>query len=66
MCFFYSLAQEGTMKGLLSLVILVLDIIAIVDVFKSSMTTGKKVLWILLILILPVVGLLLYFFIGRK
>jgi hypothetical protein len=54
------------MKGLLSLVILVLDIIAIVDVFKSSMTTGKKVLWILLILILPVVGLLLYFFIGRK
>ena len=54
------------MKGLLSLVILVLDIIAIVDVFKSSMTTGKKVLWIILILILPVVGLLLYFFIGRK
>ena len=54
------------MKGLLSLVILVLDFIAIVDVFKSSMTTGKKVLWILLILILPVVGLLLYFFIGRK
>lgn len=54
------------MKGLLSLVILVLDIIAIVDVFKSSMSTGKKVLWILLILILPVVGLLLYFFLGRK
>jgi hypothetical protein len=54
------------MKGLLSLVILVLDIVAIIDVFKSSMSTGKKVLWILLILILPVIGLLLYFFIGRK
>jgi len=54
------------MKGLLSLVILVLDILAIIDVFKSSMSTGKKVLWIILILILPVVGLLLYFFIGRK
>jgi hypothetical protein len=66
MCFFYSLAQEDTMKGLLSLVILVLDIVAIIDVFKSSMSTGKKVLWIILILILPVVGLLLYFFIGRK
>jgi len=54
------------MKGLLSLVILVLDIVAIIDVLKSSMSTGKKVLWVLLILILPVIGLLLYFFIGRK
>ena len=54
------------MKSLLSLVILILDIVAIVDVFKSSMTTGKKVLWILIILILPVIGLLLYFFLGRK
>ena len=54
------------MKGLLSLVILVLDIVAIIDVLKSSMSTGKKVLWTLLILILPVIGLLLYFFIGRK
>ena len=54
------------MKGLLSLIILVLDIVAIIDVLKSSMGTGKKVLWILLILILPVIGLLLYFFLGRK
>ena len=54
------------MKSLLSLVILVLDIVAIVDVLKSSMTTGKKVLWILIILILPVIGLLLYFFLGKR
>jgi len=54
------------MRGLLSLVVLVLDIVAIIDVLKSSMSTGKKVLWILLILILPVIGLLLYFFMGRK
>ena len=54
------------MRGLLSLVILVLDIVAIIDVLKSSMSTGKKVLWILIILILPVIGLLLYFFLGRK
>jgi hypothetical protein len=65
-CFFNSRAREGAMKGLLSLIILVLDIVAIIDVLKSSMSTGKKVLWILLILILPVIGLLLYFFLGRK
>jgi len=54
------------MKGLLSLVILVLDIAAIIDVIRSSMDTGKKVLWIILILVLPIIGLILYFFMGRK
>ena len=54
------------MKGLLSLVILVLDFVAIIDVIRSSMDTGKKVLWIILILVLPIIGLILYFFIGRK
>jgi hypothetical protein len=54
------------MKGLLSLVILVLDIVAIIDVIRSSMDTGKKILWIILIIVLPIIGLILYFFIGRK
>jgi hypothetical protein len=54
------------MGGALGLLILVLDIIAIVDVLKSSMDTGKKALWIILILILPVVGMVLYFLIGKK
>lgn len=54
------------MGGILGLLILVLDIVAIVDVLKSSMDTGKKALWILLILILPVVGMALYFLIGKK
>ena len=40
------------MGGLLGLVVLVLDIIAIVDCVKSSFDTGKKILWIVLILIL--------------
>ena len=54
------------MGGILGLLILVLDIIAIVDVLKSSMDTGKKALWIILVLILPVIGMVLYFLIGNK
>lgn len=54
------------MKGLLSLVILILDILAIIEVLKSSKDTGNKILWIIIIVLLPVVGLILYFFIGRK
>lgn len=54
------------MGGILGLVVLVLDIIAIVDALKSSMDTGKKALWIILILVLPVIGMVLYFLIGKK
>jgi len=54
------------MGGILGLIILVLDIVAIVDALKSSMSTGKKALWVILILILPVVGMVLYFLIGKK
>lgn len=54
------------MGGLLGLVILVLDIIAIMDAVKSTLDTGKKALWIILILILPIIGVILYFLVGKK
>jgi hypothetical protein len=54
------------MGALIGLVVLVLDIIAIVDAVKSAMDTGKKVLWVILVLVLPVIGMALYFLIGKK
>ena len=54
------------MGGILGLIVLVLDIVAIVDALKSSMDTGKKALWIILILILPLIGMVLYFLIGKR
>ncbi len=54
------------MGALIGLVVLVLDIVAIVDAIKSSMDTGKKVLWVILVLVLPIVGMVLYFLIGKK
>jgi hypothetical protein len=54
------------MGGILGLIVLGLDVIAIVDVLKSSWDTGKKALWIMVILVLPVVGMALYFFVGKK
>jgi hypothetical protein len=54
------------MTGLIGLIILVLDIIAIVDLFKSAQDTGKKILWLILILILPLIGMVLYFLLGKK
>ena len=54
------------MSTILGLAILVLDIIAIVDCLKSNVSTVKKLLWILLVLILPVLGMILYFLLGKK
>jgi len=54
------------LSGLLGLIVLILDIVAIVDALKSSLETGKKVLWVVLILILPVLGMILYFLLGKK
>jgi len=54
------------MGTIIGLIILVLDIIALVDVLKSAKDTGNKVLWVILILVLPVVGMVLYFLIGKK
>ena len=54
------------MFGLLGLVVLALDIIAIVDVANGGGDVGRKILWIVLILLLPVLGMILYFLLGRS
>lgn len=54
------------MSGILGIIVLVLDVLAILDVLKSGNPMGKKVLWVLLILVLPVLGLVLYYLVGKK
>lgn len=54
------------MKGILGLIILVLDILAVLDCLKSNKPGGQKALWILLIVLLPLVGLILYYLVGKK
>jgi len=52
--------------GLLGLIILVADVWAIVKTIQSGASTGTKVLWIVLILILPILGLLIWLVAGPK
>jgi hypothetical protein len=56
----------STLSGLVSLIILALDIWAIINVVKSSTDTGKKILWVLLILFLPVLGLIIWALAGPR
>jgi hypothetical protein len=56
----------STFSGLLGLVILALNIWAIISVIKSNAEVGIKVLWIILIVLLPVVGLIIWALLGPK
>ncbi len=52
--------------GIFGLLILIADIWAIVNIVQSGTTTGKKVLWIVLVLVLPVLGLILWLLLGPR
>lgn len=52
--------------GIIGLIILALDIWAVINVIQSDASTGGKVLWVLLIIILPLVGLIIWFFAGPR
>jgi hypothetical protein len=53
-------------EGLLTLLILVADVWAILNVFQSNESTGSKALWIVLVLVLPVLGFVIWYFAGPK
>ena len=52
--------------GLIGLIVLIADIWAIVNVFQSSASTVAKVIWIVVILLLPVVGLIVWLIAGPR
>jgi hypothetical protein len=54
------------MGRLISLLILIIDILVIIDILRSNKETEKKILWIIAVVFLPVLGPILYYFIGKN
>ncbi|WP_349358500.1 PLD nuclease N-terminal domain-containing protein [Stappia sp.] len=52
--------------GLLGLILLIVVVWAIYSIFQSSASTGAKALWTVLIIVLPVIGLIIWFLFGPK
>lgn len=52
--------------GLFGLIILVLDVWAIVKIIQSNAGTASKVIWTVIILLLPILGLLVWLLFGPK
>jgi len=53
----------GSVFGLL---ILIGDIWAIINIFQSSASSEKKLIWVVAVVLLPVLGLILWFFLGPR
>lgn len=52
--------------GIGGLILLILNIWALVSIIGSSASTGRKVVWSLLVLILPLIGFIIWFFAGPR
>ena len=58
--------EEDAVEFIFGLIVLALDIWAIVNIVGSTASTGAKILWTLLIIILPIVGFIIWFFAGPR
>lgn len=52
--------------GPIGLLVLILDVWAIVSVVQSGAGTGAKVIWVVVILLLPILGFILWLLFGPK
>ena len=52
--------------GVVGLLVLILDIWAIINILGSASSVGSKLVWTLVILLLPVIGVIIWFFLGPR
>ena len=53
-------------NGILGLLLLVAIVYALIQIVQSSAGTGAKVLWSVLVLIFPLVGVIIWFLLGPR
>jgi hypothetical protein len=52
--------------GLLGILVLILDIVAIIQTLGSSASQGEKIGWIIAILLFPFIGAIVWYFAGPR
>ncbi len=52
--------------SIVGILVFAASIYALVNIFSSSAPTGTKALWILLVLLLPVLGFIVWYFAGPR
>jgi len=52
--------------GIVGVLILIGDIWALINILQSSSANDKKLLWVVVVVLLPLLGLILWFFLGPR
>lgn len=52
--------------GLFGLLVLIADVWAVVNVLQSPSDTAKKVIWTVVVIVLPILGFLLWLLFGPR
>ena len=59
--------ELANVKWYIGLTILVVDLLALVSIWRSTLHSGKaKIVWTLIVAVLPVLGALAWFPLGRE
>jgi Phospholipase_D-nuclease N-terminal len=53
-------------EGLGGFIVLIADVWAIVNILQSGASTAAKVLWTVVVIVLPILGFILWFFFGPR
>lgn len=53
-------------SGIFGVLLLLAVVYAIINIAQSGAESGKKALWIVLVLVLPLLGVILWYFLGPK
>ncbi|MBL7842204.1 MAG: PLDc_N domain-containing protein [Cyclobacteriaceae bacterium] len=54
------------MPRLLYLLVLIIDVLAIIDVWQRESNLEKRLLWTVVILLLPIIGPLAWYLVSRR
>jgi hypothetical protein len=52
--------------GLFGLLLLIADVWAIVNIFQSSASTDRKVIWTVVVIVFPLVGFVFWLLLGPR
>ena len=52
--------------SLWGVLVLIGDIWAIINILQNSVSNEKKLIWIIVVVLLPLLGLILWFFLGPR
>lgn len=56
----------GQRTGCIGLFVLIVDILCIIQIAESSKSSLRKAIWIVLVVLFPILGALLWLLLGKK